>query len=192
MQEKRRLPLGYAIAAFALLLWLQAVLAPQAQRLSYSEFKNLLYTDQIERVLISDTAIRGTLRGDAVAEGQRRGFITVKVEDPGLIKELETRGVTFSGQTSNTWIGTLLGWTVPVLLFVGAWLFISRRMQMGQGLMALGKNRAKMHVENKTGITFSDVAGQDEAKEKLQEVIEGEEFERMVQQAAPDAALQVA
>ena len=114
------------------------------------------------------------------------------MEDPGLIKELETRGVAFSGQTSNTWIGTLLGWTVPVLLFVGAWLFISRRMQMGQGLMALGKNRAKMHVENKTGITFSDVAGQDEAKEELQEVIEGEEFERMVQQAAPDAALQVA
>ena len=83
MQEKRRLPLGYAIAAFALLLWLQAVLAPQAQRLSYSEFKNLLYTDQIERVLISDTAIRGTLRGDAVAEGQRRGLQRSRWKTPG-------------------------------------------------------------------------------------------------------------
>jgi cell division protease FtsH len=90
-----------------------------AKREKNTVFKSLLYADHIDRVLISDTAIRGTLWEGAVEPGRPRVFTTAKVEDPGLIEELETRGVTFSGQYRNPWLETLLGWIVPVLLFAG-------------------------------------------------------------------------
>ena len=172
MQKGKKFPLGFVIAAGLLLLWAQFAASPQSQRITYSEFKQLLYSDKIDRVLITETAIRGVVREEAVERGIPRVFNTAKVTDPALVKELETRGVNFSGQNPNPWLGMVLGWVIPALFFVGIWVFFSRRMQAGGGLMGLGKNKAKLYVESETGVTFRDVAGQDEAKEELQEVIE--------------------
>ena len=170
--EKKR-PLIYLVGAVVMLFWLQFALMPQSEPISYSAFKRLLYADKLDSVLMTETAIRGVLREDAIAAGEPRRFTTAKVSDPSLTKELEARGVEFSAQFRNPWLGTVLGWVVPVFIFVGIWMFFSRRMSAGGGgLMALGKNRAKLHVENKTGMTFQNVAGQEEAKEELQEVIE--------------------
>jgi cell division protease FtsH len=153
-------------------VWLQAILTPPAPPLSYSDFKRYLADGASEQVVISDTLIQGSLRAEAVAPGQPKTFRTVKVDDPTLVQELQKHGVTFSGQYASPFLKTILAWIIPAVLFIGLWFFIARRMQTGNGLMALGKSRAKVYIEKDTGVTFADVAGQDEAKEELQEIIE--------------------
>lgn len=172
MKKPQQISLGYVIMAFVALLAMQVIIAPRAQFITYSEFKAYLNKEQIQRVVISDTVIRGTLRPNPIQEGQPRTFRTARIPDPNLVQELQERGVTFSGQYTSPFLKTLLSWLVPILIFGGIWFFLSRRLRTGNSLMALGKSRAKVYVENNTGITFANVAGQDEAKEELQEIIE--------------------
>ena len=94
------------------------------------------------------------------------------IDDPELIGLLEEHQVEFTRQPSNNWFTQLLSWILPALIFVGIWLFIIRRMSGGGGLMSIGKSKAKVYMEKGTGITFDDVAGIDEAKEELQEIVE--------------------
>jgi cell division protease FtsH len=92
--------------------------------------------------------------------------------DTELSKQLAEHGVKFSGQVENTFFTTLLSWIIPILLFFGIWMFLMRRMQMGQaGMMTLGKNKAKLVGEKDIATRFDDVAGADEAKEELQELV---------------------
>jgi cell division protease FtsH len=172
MKKSQQISLAYVIMAFVALLAMQAVIAPRAQLITYSAFKAYLNEAQIQRVVISDTVIRGTLRPNPIQEDQPRTFRTARIPDPNLVQELQERGVTFSGQYSSPFLKALLSWLVPILIFGGIWFFLSRRLRTGNSLMALGKSRAKVYVENDTGITFANVAGQDEAKEELQEIIE--------------------
>jgi cell division protease FtsH len=96
--------------------------------------------------------------------------------DPELASELEKRGITFSSQPENTLLPTLLSWVVPALVFVGVWMYLLRRMAgrggPGAGLMSIGRSKAKVYVESDTQVSFDDVAGVDEAKAELQEVVE--------------------
>jgi cell division protease FtsH len=172
MKKSPQMSLGSVIMVFVTLVVIQAILAPRTQQVTYSEFKAYLHEDQIQQVVISETVIHGTLRPDTMHEGQPRTFRTARIPDPNLVEELQERGVTFSGQYTSPFLKALLSWVVPILIFGGLWYFLSRRLRTGNGLMALGKSRAKVYVENHTGITFANVAGQDEAKEELQEIIE--------------------
>ena len=99
-------------------------------------------------------------------------FTVVRVEDPELISDLEKGGVQFKGEVTNEWLATVLSWVVPVVLFFLIWNYLSKRMGAGGGVMQIGKSKAKVYIEKKTGVTFADVEGIDEAEEELVEVVE--------------------
>ena len=100
-------------------------------------------------------------------------FITIRVEDPGLTAELEQAGIRFQGEVASNWLPTLLSWLIPLALFIIVWSYLMKRMGGGgTGLMQIGKSKAKVYIEKKTGVTFADVEGIDEAKEELVEVVE--------------------
>jgi cell division protease FtsH len=99
--------------------------------------------------------------------------VTTRV-DPRFADELQKYGVTFTGEVESTLVTDLLSWVVPALLFFGVWMFLSRRVAqgLGGGLMSIGKSKAKIYVEADTGVRFDDVAGVDEAKDELREIVE--------------------
>ena len=101
-----------------------------------------------------------------------KDFVTTRV-DPELAQSLDKHGVVYTGAIESTWLRDLLSWIVPAIFFVGIWMFAIRRMGQGGlgGLMAIGKSRAKVYVEKETKVTFADVAGVDEAKEELVEIV---------------------
>jgi cell division protease FtsH len=180
-----------AIALFAIgLIMLFALrfslLAPATANVTYSEFKALVNKGKVTALTLGKETISGTLSTDgldgllskeSVEELKRLGgatqpFITTRVDDPGLVSALEHANVKFAGQVENTWLSTLLSWIAPALVFVGVWVLVMRRFGPQQGLMAIGKNKARVYVEHETGVTFADVAGIDEARGELMEVVD--------------------
>ncbi len=162
---------GYFVLAALALVWIQSLLAgPQSKQVPYSEFKTMVQQGQVEKVLISDTLIRGTRRD---SEGDpSKSFVTVRIPDDQLVSELQSKGVRFEGQYESPLLNAIMSWVLPALVFVGIWAFAMRRMGPGSGVMAFTKSRARIYAERETGVTFVDVAGADEAKEELQEIIQ--------------------
>ena len=150
-------------------LWLQAT---QIEQIPYSQFQAYLDEDLIEEIRVSNNYIQGTLKRPL--EGQPRQFVTIRVE-PELVDKLTTNGVRFAGEIETTFLRDFLSWIIPVLLFVGIWLFVMRRFTQKQGLgggfLSIGKSKAKVYMEQDVKVTFNDVAGVDEAKTELQEII---------------------
>src|SRR5208282_4697890 len=101
-------------------------------------------------------------------------FVTTRVP-PDIAGELQQYGVKFSGSVQSTLLTSILSWLLPTLLFFGVWFFVIRRMAnqqgLGGGFMAVGRSKAKVYVETDTKVTFDDVAGVDEAKDELKEVV---------------------
>jgi cell division protease FtsH len=151
-------------------LWVRAT---QIQEIPYSQFQQYLAAGRVAEIRISQNHINGTLKEPK--EGEPRQFLTVRVE-PDLAEALATHKVKFSGHVESTFLRDLLSWVVPALVFVGIWLFVMRRFAekqgLGGGFMAIGKSKAKIYVENEVKVKFDDVAGVDEAKTELQEVVE--------------------
>src|SRR5207253_7534602 len=116
--------------------------------------------------------IRGTLRPNTGEKTPPLRFMTVRVDDPELVQELEAHKVKYTGQYDNDVLKTLLSWIVPLVFLFILWGFLSRRLGPGQGVMNFGKSRARIYAERETGVTFADVAGVEEAKEELQEIID--------------------
>jgi cell division protease FtsH len=180
--KRQTLSAGYFLVVLAVLFGLQSLLAPKANELSYSDFKKRLAENQVQDVTISDTLIRGTLK-PSEPDGKPSPFITVPVTDKDLVSELEAHGVAFRGQYESQFINALISYVLPALVFVGIWVFAMRRFGPQSGVMAFGKSRAKIYAEKETGVTFVDVAGAEEAKEELVEIIhflrEPERFRRL-------------
>ncbi|MCC7212492.1 MAG: AAA family ATPase, partial [Candidatus Brocadia sp.] len=142
-----------------------------AERIPYSDFKSLIQQDRLEEVIIAPTTIRGILKPE---EGQKvkKSITTVKVDDTELIKELTAHKVKFSATTNGGWGQSLfLLWFIPMIIFL-IMMARMRRVAPGTGLMSIGKSRANLYIDKDTGVTFNDVAGVDEAKEELKEVID--------------------
>jgi cell division protease FtsH len=138
--------------------------------LAYSEFLGQLKAGNVEAIAIASNVIQGTLK-TPLPDG-RKLFITTRV-DPELARDLDQYKVKFTGVIENTFFKDLLGWIVPALAFAGIWFFLVRRLQdkVGTGLLSIGKSKAKVYVETEVKVTFEDVAGVDEAKQELKEVV---------------------
>jgi cell division protease FtsH len=170
MKERSGLPLFYIAAVVLALLVLRTILVPEnVETIPYSEFKALVHQGKVGDLTVLDDRITGAIR-DGAKPG--RPFTTIRVADPGLVAELEAARVSFSGQVQSLWLYSLLSWIVPAVIFVAVWAWVARRMGGGAGLMAVGKSKARVYVEKQTGVTFADVAGVDEAKEELVEVLD--------------------
>jgi cell division protease FtsH len=142
----------------------------------YSRFQQLLTAGKVQEVVVDADSIQGELKEplkDAPFEG-RSHFVTTLVR-PELAANLEKYGVTFAGRVESPWLHTILSWTVPVLLFAAVWMWLARRVGgpggPGAGLMSIGKSKAKVYVETGVAVRFADVAGVDEAKAELEEVV---------------------
>ncbi len=171
MNKKHQFNLWYALVAFGAVLALQYWLAIRDVALiDYSEFLDDLHAGKVAEVVVTETQISGTFTEPQSGKTQ---FATTRVE-PGFAEELAKSGVRFAGAQDQTWVSTLLGWVLPVLLFFGIWATVFRPIAEKQGiggLMNIGKSRAKVYVERDTGVTFEDVAGAEEARAELQEVV---------------------
>jgi len=175
MNNKARFNIGYAIAAIFAVFAIQYFVstASQIAIIPYSEYQQLLKQGKVATVGISDRTLQGTLK-EPLSGGQKQ-FVTTRV-DQETAQELEKYNVRFTGQIESTFLRDLLSWVMPVLLFFGLWWYIGKRTAegggFGGGLMAIGKSKANIYVEADTGVNFSDVAGVDEAKDELREIVD--------------------
>ena len=107
------------------------------------------------------------------AKGGQAQFVTLRVDDPALVAQLEAAGVRYTGQPRGEWLATLLSWMLPVAVFFGMTAWLSRKSGMGAGwAFDVGKSRARVYLESKTGVRFDDVAGIDEARDELREIVD--------------------
>ena len=164
----------YAIFAILAVVWLRDlyVTATQVQPIPYSEFEQSLKAGEIKDIQISNNVVQGTYKNPR--PDKRTRFVTTRV-DPELAKELSQYNVTYSGVVESTFFRDILSFIAPALVFFAIWFFLARRMGQGGGfgggLLSIGKSKAKVYVETDTKTTFADVAGVEEAKEELQEVV---------------------
>ncbi|MGZ5781115.1 MAG: ATP-dependent zinc metalloprotease FtsH [Burkholderiaceae bacterium] len=188
-QAAPRIPLAwYWFLLPLMVLFIQSAFEAQhTEQLAYSDFKKLLKAGNVEEVALSDDAIKGFIRingvekvlpkqqADALKQSgdEKRAFIAARVNDPSLVGELEAANVHFAGQVKNEWFSSLLSWVLPIALFFGFWMVMAKKAGMSSGFaFDIGKSKARVYMENKTGVTFDDVAGIDEAKDELMEVVE--------------------
>jgi cell division protease FtsH len=172
-ERKHQFATWYILAAFLGVmliqyLWLQYT---QIETIPYSQFEQLVDQNKISDVLVGSDTIQGTLK-EPFPNG-RRLFKTIRVE-PDLATKLSAHGVKVTGAPSSNFLSTILSWVLPVFIFYLIWTYGIRRMAERQGfggLMTIGKSRAKVYVETDTKVTFRDVAGVDEAKYELEEVV---------------------
>ncbi|UPJ67688.1 ATP-dependent zinc metalloprotease FtsH [Bradyrhizobium sp. 191] len=171
--RKQSMVMAAVLAGGLLLVMLQFGLATYSsiETIPYSQFEQLLAQDKIAEVSVGSDMIQGKLK-EPLPSG-KAAFITARV-DMALAEKLAAKGVNVTGVPSGGLLQSLLSWIFPVIAFFVIWFWIGRRMGGGQGLgglMAIGKSRAKVYVEKDIKVTFADVAGVDEAKFELQEVV---------------------
>jgi cell division protease FtsH len=179
-KKKAKFSIGYIILAFWAVLLIQQVWSAYVQpgRISYSDFRSAMVADKVEEVVVGQTIIRGRFKPDippgAQAGPQGRPFEVVRVEDPDLMRDLQKHGIKVVGNVESTFWRDAVGWLVPIALFAGFWMFMLRRMGQGghNGFMTVGRSKAKVYMEKDVSVRFSDVAGVDEAKDELREVID--------------------
>ncbi len=173
MEKRHRFDAMFILLAILAVLFIQDIVqrARLVEVIPYSTFLDLVEAGQVGDVEIGANEIRGNY---TTPHNGRTSFITRPVE-PGIAETLQDSGVTYTGAADSTWFGALASWLLPMLVFFGIWLFIIRRMAERQGLggmMSIGQTKAKIYVETDTKVTFDDVAGVDEAKEELRELID--------------------
>ncbi|MBI4514500.1 MAG: ATP-dependent zinc metalloprotease FtsH [Deltaproteobacteria bacterium] len=190
MEKRVRFSIGYFVAAVVVLLLLNTYLMrEEVSEITYAQFKQLVTAGKLTDVVISPDYITGKLTTIELAGilpesqlrqmqqwgGKTHYFRTVRVEDAKLIETLDAQRIPYSGRLAATWLTNLLSWIATVVFFLVVWGFLFRRIGAagpGSGLMAIGRSKAKVYVESETRVTFADVAGIDEAKEELKEVVE--------------------
>src|SRR5208337_453099 len=183
----------YLLAAILVLLVFQMYSSVKpTTEISYSEFRHLLQTKGIDDLTIYTGSITGKLLPAGVedlakerkepdlpqklaqlSDKKEPRFTVARLEDKDLVPLLEKQGIKYSAAPDRTTLNNLLSWGLPILLLVGIWIYFFRRVGASAGgLMAVGKSRAKVYVQDETKTTFQDVAGVDEAIEELKEIIE--------------------
>ena len=172
MTKQTKFQIGYWVLALFGILMLQSTISTMMEvaPIPYSDFERYLQEGKVAEVAVSDNYIQGRLK-EPLPDGKQE-FVTTRVE-PDFAKQLQNHGVAFTGQIESTFMSDLMSWVVPAVVFVGIWMLAMRRMAggLGGGLMQIGRSKAKVLVEADTGVKFDDVAGVDEAKDELKEVV---------------------
>ena len=175
MDRQAKINIWFVVLAIFGVIFVQGIRGQvqHVETIPYSQFEQDLKAGRISEVVVTSQYIRGTLKGDAGAQPQH---VVANRVDPALATRLEQYGVPFSAAAENTFLSNLLSWLLPMVLFLGVWMFLVRRMAEkqgfgGGGLMSVGKSKAKVYVETDTKVTFRDVAGVDEAKAELEEIV---------------------
>ncbi|MBE7376915.1 ATP-dependent zinc metalloprotease FtsH [Pseudomonas lopnurensis] len=174
MKDRAQFHINYWMIAIVVFLGLQYLLSVQQEvaTIPYSEFEQHLKEGRVDELAITERRIEGTLK-EPLPGGQRR-FVANRVE-PQLAEHLQQYPVRYTGKVESTLVRDLLSWVIPAALFFGIWLFLLRRIGSGLGgggMMQIGKSKARVYVETDMKVTFADVAGVDEAKDELKEIIE--------------------
>jgi cell division protease FtsH len=171
--RKRQIMIWYVIAAVIGMFLIQSfwVSYNKIATIPYTQFEKLLSDNEIAKVTVSQNYIQGTLK-NPLPDG-KKDFYTTRV-DPELASKLAAHNVVVTGAQSSGLIQDILSWVIPLGIFYLIWIFFFRRVAERQGLgglMAIGKSHAKVYVETDTKVTFKDVAGVEEAKAELAEVV---------------------
>ncbi len=175
MKKGPQFILVYVVLFFIFLTLFRLFTTQQTDTIPYSEFKSYAAEKQLKDVIITNDHITAILLPKT--EGEKEKPITVvRVDDPDLVKDLGAAGVPFRGEITSTWLKDFfLTWIIPLVLLMAIWGFVFKRMGAGgpgETFMSFGKSRAKIYGESDVKVTFNDVAGVEEAKEELIEVIE--------------------
>src|SRR3989337_3812884 len=185
---KFKFPLLYIGLALFIYLIISTYMLQQPQKgeeIAYSKFKEFVAQKKVANLIITPGQISGELKGVSWTElspgketppGKPQApeqFITIRVEDPDLVSQLESSGIAYSGgiEAKNPW-GDLIFWGALLGIPLVIWMVVLRRINPARDMMQIGKSKAKVYVESKTGATFADVAGCDEAKEELADVVD--------------------
>jgi len=174
MDKRTLFNIWYLVMALIGVFWLRTfwVSATEVEPIPYSQFQHHLKEGKIKEIAIAGNTIQGSYK-DATAEGRKR-FVTTRV-DADLAKDLSQYDVEFSGVIESTLLRDILSWILPGLVFLAVWMYLGKRMAgqggLGGSFLSIGRSKAKVYVEADTKVTFEDVAGVDEAKEELKEVV---------------------
>ena len=175
-QPQMKFGIWYALLAVWLIIFVGDFIQYQknVDSVPYSQFLSYVDEGKISEVAISADRIDGVLK--APGPNQRKDFVTIKVDDPTLTKRLSDSGVKFSGVRDSGLMKGLFSWLIPIFLFMIFWQFLMRRAgpaaRGGGGFLSLGKSKAKIYVEKDLKVRFDDVAGVDEAKQELKEIVD--------------------
>jgi cell division protease FtsH len=158
------------VALFAATLLTRS--SPNGARISYSDFKSKVESGQVSEVQIGKERVIAT-PSDAALKKKGERWIANRVDDPELVKQLDAKKIKYEGLQESDWLSSLFFvWILPMALLFGFWALVFRRMRPGAGMMSIGRARAKLVAEEGTGVTFSDVAGVDEAVDELREIVD--------------------
>jgi cell division protease FtsH len=174
MEKQQKFSIWYVLLGIWIVLIIQNLIVSMfgIKTIPYSEFLQLLKEDKVAEVAVRANQIQGKLKEGTAGSGKPENFRTVRV-DADTSKLLDQYNVTFKGEIESQFFATLLSWVVPVFLFIGLWYFLMKRMAGQQpGFMTLGKNKAKIYMQEDINVRFKDVAGVDEAKQELMEVVD--------------------
>ena len=163
----------YVLGVLLLLALAQAffVQMQSGETIPYSEFKRLVRENKVQEVTLTEDRVRGVLK--AVGLEKPKPFSAVRVTDDKLPEELEQHGVKYAGEVSSRWLSDIVGWIIPLVFIVALWTFFFRRMGGAEGgVMSFARSRAKIYADDDVKVSFSDVAGVDEAEEELKEIVE--------------------
>ena len=172
--------INFWIIALLILLGINFMLVPYLQKAqireeNYSAFLNQVEKENVDKVQVDDDKITYTLKGS------EQLYETAKMDDPELVSRLDKAGVTFTGkidQTMSPVLSFFLTWILPILIFIWLGQYMQKQMMNKAGggpgsmMFGMGKSNAKVYVQSTDGIKFDDVAGEDEAKENLQEIVD--------------------
>jgi cell division protease FtsH len=174
MEKKTHFSIWYAVIVIMIIMVIQSLLfRPSVKTISYSEFLKKVQNHSITKVVISDQRLVGVEQKSG-KNSHPEEYVAVRVPDDTLVKTLKDNNVDFSGKFQNPWAKNILSWILPLAILFFIWRFLFRRMGkgMGAGILSFGQNKAKIYAEHQTGVTFEDVAGEDEAKEELIEIVQ--------------------